>query len=496
MHSDTILQGLDNLGQILSDKHEIQSNHESEFQFILELMDFSTQDSYQDDDHRIWNNLQTIINQCQYQNNIIWVRLYRGVLVLIRNVIRFETSDDELVSFVLTNLINFITNISSDNPFYDKTITIYFQILANIQDPILSKGSILSINNGVLSHLVLEKDYIHPLTHFLYNSFTSKEDNITSDGTYHNEQIYELLQINYDSNHIMNFFKTHFQDDINPLITNQSHHHEQIEFSQFQHNFITLLTEIITHESFGNWLLDDDLLSQENLASFSQWLKIGQLLITSKDNWNNYELIAIVSWIIKVFERFSQVCIDTITNNNDSESDNKELNELILIICLDIISDLGKFNQVTKMLIHYDILTSLIPLFRAVHDNIKPITLKTRARFEDLDNKETTFPQVKSLIIEIISYLTFENFEIQEKVRHLHGLELVLSNCIIDDNNPFIKERAIICLKYLLSQNAQNQKFVADLEAKGTNEVNEEIIDKAGYEVEIVDGKVQLKQKS
>ncbi|KAK7679849.1 copper transport protein [Cerrena zonata] len=53
---------------------------------------------------------------------------------------------------------------------------------------------------------------------------------------------------------------------------------------------------------------------------------------------------------------------------------------------------------------------------------------------------------------------------------------------MIDDNDPFIKERSIVCLKFLL----------ADLEAKKT--YDDQALKEVGYEVEIKEGQVQLKQ--
>ncbi|ODQ64646.1 hypothetical protein NADFUDRAFT_14680, partial [Nadsonia fulvescens var. elongata DSM 6958] len=73
-----------------------------------------------------------------------------------------------------------------------------------------------------------------------------------------------------------------------------------------------------------------------------------------------------------------------------------------------------------------------------------------------------------------------------------HALDLILSNCVIDQNNPYIRERAIMCLKYILENNAENQALIAQLEAKQT--VSGDVLDGAGYETTIIDGKVALKK--
>ena len=55
-----------------------------------------------------------------------------------------------------------------------------------------------------------------------------------------------------------------------------------------------------------------------------------------------------------------------------------------------------------------------------------------------------------------------------------------------------VKERAIVCLKFLLANNLGNQKFVRDLEAKSS--VDDEVLKDVGLEVEIENGKVSLKK--
>lgn len=109
-------------------------------------------------------------------------------------------------------------------------------------------------------------------------------------------------------------------------------------------------------------------------------------------------------------------------------------------------------------------------------------------------NQHKKFPLIKGRIICVLGILTMGNRSVQDEIRERQGLELVLSNCIIDANNPFIKERSIICLRYLLEGNTENQAFVAKLEAKST--VTEEALQEAGLETEIIDGKIALKKRS
>ncbi|KAK6197402.1 spinocerebellar ataxia type 10 protein domain-containing protein [Scheffersomyces amazonensis] len=481
MPYDSIEDGLDTISKILRSESPIESSLIEELQFLASLIN-ATSTSSGSDDHLTWNYLEEIISHTYLNDETMRVRLYRAVLVLTRNIIIHEPSDVKIVSSTMTNLEKFATVVSPSHEFYGKTIEIYIQILANIQNLELSDTLINYLNDKIIPIISYQDAYIHPTITFLSHAFSSKSD----DETHHNEQIYALLQVPYGSNNIMRYLESSFFK-VNPLDGSNGHDH-----SAYDHILYKLLIEIITHESFTKWITSETIGEE----GFIEWLKINQLLLTAESNWNNYQLTATLSWVIKAFQTYTPLTIETIEGmktNQDNVNMIDGKHEQLIIIILDIISDLSKYHQAQKMLIHYNLLEPLVKLFRSIHQNFQAITLKSNTTSDS--RIKSPFPDAKSIIIEIISYLAYENFEVQETIRQLHGLELVLSNCIIDDANPYIRERAIICLKYLLANNSENQKFVAALEAQGTNRANEEIIEKAGYELEFVDGKVQLKQK-
>lgn len=103
------------------------------------------------------------------------------------------------------------------------------------------------------------------------------------------------------------------------------------------------------------------------------------------------------------------------------------------------------------------------------------------------------FPLLKAKIVFIIGILTTENKAVQDKMRETQVLEVILNNMMIDLNNPFIKENSVLTLSALLKNNAENQSIVANL--KQQEAVKEEELEKAGYEINIVDGNVKVKQK-
>ncbi|KAG2734266.1 hypothetical protein G9P44_002272 [Scheffersomyces stipitis] len=423
---------------------------------------------------KVWNELVKIISERDIkfptaEYIIPHVRLYRAVLLLIRNLIISAENQQAIGIEIVNDLDYFIDVFPHDNEFYSKTLLVYFQILANISHDTWEHGSnnkamIVQVNS-ILHRLEDEILVLElPLVHFLVRLFQSK----TEDETHHNLNLYNLLKINKNS--VCDFLVKSF------------HQIEDFEsLSLAQALLVDLLFELITHESFGHWLN-----IQQDSDNFIPWLKLNQLLITSKQDWNNYQITALLSWDYEFFVRYSEMSTKII---EEEKWDNKI--EMISIISIDILSDLCKYEQAIQFLRHYDVITPLIKFLRVVHENIKPITIKDREQ-NSVQPKQKKYPHIKSLLIEVIAYISHESFETQEKVRELHGLELILSSCIIDENNPFVKERAIVCLKFLLANNLGNQKFVRDLEAKSS--VDDEVLKDVGLEVEIENGKVSLKK--
>lgn len=79
---------------------------------------------------------------------------------------------------------------------------------------------------------------------------------------------------------------------------------------------------------------------------------------------------------------------------------------------------------------------------------------------------EFEWRNLKKLIVLVLSSLVWKNSEVQNQVRQYSGIETILSCTNFDAHNPYIKEHAIMCLKFLLEGNKENQKVVGELEAR------------------------------
>lgn len=104
--------------------------------------------------------------------------------------------------------------------------------------------------------------------------------------------------------------------------------------------------------------------------------------------------------------------------------------------------------------------------------------------------RQREFPLIKNKMIFLLCLLGEGNFHVQELARNMHALEIVLSNMMIDQNNPFIRQTSVLCISVLLKNNPSNQDFVSKLEAKEA--VPEKDLQDAGFNINVVDGKVKF----
>ncbi|KIX98440.1 uncharacterized protein Z520_05741 [Fonsecaea multimorphosa CBS 102226] len=110
---------------------------------------------------------------------------------------------------------------------------------------------------------------------------------------------------------------------------------------------------------------------------------------------------------------------------------------------------------------------------------------------------------LKKLIVLVLSSLVWKSPTVQNQIREYGGVETILSCTTYDACNPYIKEHALMCLKFLLENNPENQALVSSLEAReivpppGAGEKDAEILrettERLGLEVRLgEDGRARL----
>ncbi|XP_071407599.1 ataxin-10 isoform X2 [Pithys albifrons albifrons] len=106
---------------------------------------------------------------------------------------------------------------------------------------------------------------------------------------------------------------------------------------------------------------------------------------------------------------------------------------------------------------------------------------------------EITHPAMgfKSHLIRLIGNLCYRNKANQDKVFELDAIPLILDNCSIDDNNPFVSQWAVLAIRNVTEQNERNQALIAGLEDQGLAQSS--ALHSLGLEMERQEGRVLLK---
>lgn len=110
------------------------------------------------------------------------------------------------------------------------------------------------------------------------------------------------------------------------------------------------------------------------------------------------------------------------------------------------------------------------------------------------DPADFEWRNLKKLTILVLSSLVYHSPNVQTQVRNHQGIEAILNCCNFDEHNPYIREHAIMCLRFLLEGNKENQDVVNELVPRGT--VPNEVLDAQGYETFMDQrGQVGLRRK-
>ncbi|OKL56239.1 hypothetical protein UA08_08541 [Talaromyces atroroseus] len=113
------------------------------------------------------------------------------------------------------------------------------------------------------------------------------------------------------------------------------------------------------------------------------------------------------------------------------------------------------------------------------------------------DPCEFEWRNLKKLIVLVLSSLVWRCPEVQNQIRKHGGVEAILSCTSFDAHNPYMKEHAVMCLKFLLENNKENQKIVEELEAREVVRDESGVLSKTGHEA-IIDsvGKLSIQKKA
>ncbi|KAF7056049.1 hypothetical protein CFC21_063504 [Triticum aestivum] len=67
-------------------------------------------------------------------------------------------------------------------------------------------------------------------------------------------------------------------------------------------------------------------------------------------------------------------------------------------------------------------------------------------------------------LVAVIANCLHGRKQVQDEVRQLNGIMLLLQQCVIDEGNAYLREWGLLAVKYLLEENEENQKEVSELQ--------------------------------
>ncbi|TMW88422.1 hypothetical protein EJD97_018580 [Solanum chilense] len=144
-------------------------------------------------------------------------------------------------------------------------------------------------------------------------------------------------------------------------------------------------------------------------------------------------------------------------------------------------------KDVVDVLVSSGLIEFLLNLLR----DLEPPTTIRKAMKQD-QIKEGTIPSsfrscpyqgFRRDIVAILGNCAYRRRHVQDEIRDKNGILLLLQQCVIDEDNPFLREWGIWCVRNLLEGNAENQGAITDLELQGTVDVPELV--RLGLRVEV-----------
>ncbi|KAJ7398715.1 Ataxin-10 [Pitangus sulphuratus] len=167
---------------------------------------------------------------------------------------------------------------------------------------------------------------------------------------------------------------------------------------------------------------------------------------------------------------------------------------LVTIRLLDVLCEMtSSSGQLEHLQALPGLLETAIDTLRLTHLAGKQAVNVFTATHAVTGQEEVSHPAVgfKSHLIRLIGNLCYKNKENQDKVFELDGIPLILDNCSIDDNNPFVNQWAVFAIRNLTEQNERNQELIAGLEEQGLAEGS--ALESMGLEMEKQEGRLILR---
>uniref|UniRef100_A0A8C1J297 Ataxin-10 n=1 Tax=Cyprinus carpio TaxID=7962 RepID=A0A8C1J297_CYPCA len=163
---------------------------------------------------------------------------------------------------------------------------------------------------------------------------------------------------------------------------------------------------------------------------------------------------------------FTDHCRAVLTLSSESSDDQEAM---VVIRLLDILCEMTSgCKEFMALQDHSDLLRATVELLKEVHllgKTSKNVFTAAHDFSLTRPGGADTHPALsfKAHLIRLIGNLCHGHIVNQDKVRELDGIALILDNCSIDSNNPFISQWAVFSIRNIVEHNLENQKLIQGL---------------------------------
>uniref|UniRef100_A0A674GKJ9 Ataxin-10 n=1 Tax=Taeniopygia guttata TaxID=59729 RepID=A0A674GKJ9_TAEGU len=228
----------------------------------------------------------------------------------------------------------------------------------------------------------------------------------------------------------------------------------------------------------------------------SEWsvtlLELMMVKVSDKNSVSSEEMNVFVRHADFLADCFQEQCGAVLKFTAAADVEDEEA--LVTIRLLDVLCEMTSNNsQLEHLQAFPGLLETAVDTLRLTHLAGKQAVNIFTATHAVTGQEEISHPAVgfKSHLIRLIGNLCYKNKENQDKVYDLDGISLILDNCSIDDNNPFVSQWAVYAIRNLTEQNEQNQTLIAQMEHRGL--ADSSALERMGLEIQQRDDKLILR---
>lgn len=198
---------------------------------------------------------------------------------------------------------------------------------------------------------------------------------------------------------------------------------------------------------------------------------------------------------------FLRLLVDQFNKDSDiilTTAKTGEMEPLTVTLICDILAAISCYEKyLTVMQERKSLLINCLFLLKSMNDLGKEwknwfTPIEKLSEITEPDEKILDHPAFgfKANLIRIIGNLCWKQKRMQDQVKELEGIALILDSCNMDARNPFIMQWAILAIRNICEDNYDCQAVIAGLNQQST--INSELLKEMGISVEN-DGKNKIK---